>query len=121
MLLVIEREKGKKILDGYYNTLSYVGYVKRPTVKRYLAWLFLVDFVELIYSHLTDDDYNLINRALACLFDGGSCLLPYSALNNMAHNVSISESQYMGTFNIRITEQNQWRIAEDDNIRVTEG
>ena len=120
MLLVIQREKGKKILDKYFVTLSYTGYVKHPTVQRFLAWLFLVDFVELIYTCLTDEDYNLINKALECLFNGGSCLLPYSALENIAHNVFIASSHHMRTFDIRETEENQWRIAEDKIIRVVE-
>lgn len=120
MLVVIQREKGKKILDGYFEALSYTGYVKHPTVKRFLAWLFLVDFVELIYTRLTDEDYNLINRALACLFNGGSCLLPYDALENIAKNVFIANSQHMRTFDIRETEKEQWRIAEDNATRIVE-
>ena len=121
MLLAVEKDKAKILLDNYFSMLSVTGYVKRPVVKRFLMWLFLVDFVELVYLHLTDDDYNLINEALICLFSTGCCLLPYGAITEERKNVTIGESSYMGTFNIRVTEQNQWRKAEEDiQFRVNE-
>lgn len=120
MLLAVEKDKAKDLLDNYFTMLSATGYVKHHVVKRFLMWLFLVDFVELIYNHLTDDDYNLINEALICLFSTGCCLLPYSALSQNINDIYVSPS-YMGTFNIRVTEKNQLRKAEEGiQFRATE-
>lgn len=123
MLLAIERDKAKAVLDRYFVALENTGYVKQPTVMRFLAWLFLLDFVELVYTHLTDADYNLINKALICLFSTGNCLLPYGALTREdLSNLYIADSSYMGTFNIRVTEDRQWRSVEDEtDFRITEG
>ena len=120
MLLAVEKDKGKAVLDNYFNTLFNTGYVKRPTVKRFLAWLYLMDFVEMVYTCLTDEDYNIINDALICLFSSGCCLLPYDAISENPSDVNISGSIYFGTFNIRETEMRQWRIAENGEFRVTE-
>lgn len=114
MLLAVERDKAKGILDNYFTMLTNTGYVKRPAVKRLLAWLFLIDFVEMVYNLLTDEDYNKINRALICLFSTGCCLLPYDAIREIDRShLHTGGSGYMGTFNLRITEENQWRAAED--------
>lgn len=116
MLLAVQKDKAKAVLDGYYKALANVGYVKRPVVKRFLAWLFLVDFVELVYEHLTDADYNLINKALICIFNSGFCLLPYGALTRSFQKIVVGPSQYMGTFNLRITEDEKWRDAEEGDL-----
>lgn len=122
MLLAVEKDKAKAVLDNYFTALTNTGYVKQPIVMRFLAWLFLMDFVELVYSHLTDADYNLINKALICLFSTGACLLPYGALTREDRsNIYVADSSYMGTFNLRVTEEQQWRSAEGGtDYRVTE-
>ena len=122
MLLAVEKDKAKAVLDNYLNTLGNTGYVKQPVVMRFLAWLFLLDFVELVYLKLTDEDYNTINKALICLFSSGMCLLPYGALTREDRsNIDIIDPSYMGTFNLRVTEDRQWRAIEDaTNIRSTE-
>ena len=119
MLLAIENNKAKSVLDNYFSMLAETGYVKRPVIQRFLAWLFLIDFVELVYDQLTDSDYNTINDALLCLFSTGCCLLPYNAIIQRSRsNITISESAYMGTFEIRATEQEMWRIAENNDFRI---
>lgn len=118
MLLAVEKPRAKALLDKYFNTLAATGYVKRPVVKKFLIWLFLVQFVERIYELLTDDDYNKINELLINIFSDGGCLLPYMLLKK---KITVGKPLYMGEFDLRITEDNMWRAAEDgETLRATE-
>ena len=117
MLLAIEKEQGKEFLDRYYAVLGATGYVKQPMVVRYLVWLFLVDFAELVYQCLTDDDYNLINDALIYLFSTGCCLLPYKYTRAP---IVFEEDAYIGNFNLRATEYAALRASMDERLRGVE-
>ena len=104
-------------MDNYLNLLSVAGYAKHPIVYKYMLWLYLLDFVERIYFLLTDEDYNKINEALICIFSGvGSCLLPYQYTKT---KLTEGEPIYMGTFNLRITEERMLRAAEQ-RLRIPE-
>ena len=117
MLLAIQKDSAKKYLDSYFNMMSVTGYIKHPLVERYLAFLFLVDFAERVYSLLTNEDYNKINAALMCIFGKGFCLLPYET---MRQGLTIGDPVYMGTFNIRVTEEMKWRESENERFRLAE-
>ena len=117
MLSVIERDKAKELMDNYFKLLSVSGNAKHPIVYKYLVWLYLLDFVERVYYLLTDEDYNKINDALICIFTGvGSCLLPYQYVGS---KVTEGVPVYMGTFNLRITEDRMLRAAEQ-RLRIPE-
>ena len=111
MLNVIEKDKAKELLDGYFQMLSVMGNVKRGAVDRFIIWLFILDFVDCIYYMLTEDDYNKINEALFLLFAAGCCLMPYQYVKD---STVIGSNLYMGDFNVRVTEINSWhRVLED--------
>ena len=109
MLVAVEKEKAKELLDRYFNLLGSTGYVKRPVVLRYLAWLFLVDFVEKVYGLLYNKDYTAINDALICITNGNCCLLPYIY---ESQNITWGQPIYMGKFKVRLTENELLRIQE---------
>lgn len=112
MLVAVQKEQAKTLLDRYFNLLSATGYIKHPMVVRYLIWLFLVDFVEKVFALLTNEDYKKINDALFCVTNAGCCLLPYIYTKS---NYTWGEPIYMGTFKVRLTETGGWRIQEDNN------
>ena len=114
MLLAIEREQAKQILDKYYKVLSSSGYVRHDIVVRYMIWLYVVDFVERVYHLLTNGDYNRINRLLIALFGPKSCLLPYLTRRT---DLTIGNGMYMGMFDLRATEDTKLRESEDERLR----
>lgn len=116
MLQEVERESTEKFLRGYFDELSRKGYVKKDLVRRFIVWLFLVDFVERVYKLLTSDDYNKINDMMICLFNGMNCLLPYDQ-NRTHFNISDTVLQI---FNLRATEDAMLRKTELDTIRIIE-
>jgi hypothetical protein len=117
MLVAVEKDKAKELIDKYFSMLAVTGYVKHPVVVRYLVWLFLVDFVERVYPMLNDKDYNKINKALICLFSRGCCLLPYIW---ESRDITWGEPIYMGEFTVRKAEDDRWRIAESGEHRIVE-
>ena len=117
MLIALEKDKAKELIDKYFSMLAVTGYVKRPVVLRYLAWMFLVDFVEKIYSLLSSEDYTKINDALICLTNVGCCLLPYM-YDYMP--ITIGRPMYMGEFRVRLTEDEKWRFTHRNEPRITE-
>lgn len=73
----IKETKALGLLDGYFNLLSEAGYARRGNVNKFLVYMFLLDFVDVMYPFLTDGDYNKIDALLRKLMNGNSCLLPY--------------------------------------------
>ena len=64
-------------LMGYFRVLEKTGYYSYRKVEHLLILLFYYD---LIYNdfrgYLCEEDYNLIDKALNCLY-GETCLIPY--------------------------------------------
>ena len=64
-------------ITQYYTALSKLGYYKYGDVFSLLVLCFLRDFVYQDYRGIiSKSDYNIIDRALSCLF-GSNCLIPY--------------------------------------------
>lgn len=117
MLRAVEKDNVKPFIDGYFNVLGARGYVKRDAVKRFMVWLFFVDFVERVYSLLDNDDYNKINDLLIRLFSKHFCLLPYSPDDK---RFSIGGAVYQHEFSLRATEARMLRLTEKGSLRSTE-
>ena len=77
---MVEMLNDKRVLErvkSYFDILKRTGYVKPGTTSRYLLYIFLYDFADVLEKYLTDEDYTLINRLLRNLFGDGNCLFPY--------------------------------------------
>ena len=77
MLGIIEKDREYTLLKNYFDLLSKTGYVSRSVVYRYLAWLFIIDFSEMMYPKLRERHYAKIHKALVNIFSKGNCLLSY--------------------------------------------
>jgi len=118
MIEVLEKEKVVKTLNSYFSMLQATGYVKPIATKRFLAYLFIVDFVEKVYDMLDEKDYNIIRDALLKLFSTGCCLLPYNLF--CKNRVTIGQPVHSKVFAVRITEADSWhRVTENDKLRAT--
>ena len=123
MIQVLSDKRALSILGGYFNLMSRTGYVKSKTLSRFLAYSFLVSFVRDVADYLTEEDYDIIARALGRLFVNGDCLLPYPVF---CHNrATLGKARYMGDVNLRVTEgvtmaDRIKRVTEDDDLRRTE-
>ncbi|MBQ3949111.1 MAG: hypothetical protein II661_01430 [Bacteroidales bacterium] len=113
---MLETLNDKRILErvqSYFEILKKTGYVKPGTTSRYLLYIFLYDFVDVLYDFMTGDDYAKINKILRSLFGEGNCLFPYnSTLAPCAH---MGKPHYEGYPTEQITEDAQ------DTERYTEG
>lgn len=64
-------------LSSYFHALEVKGYMPYSDSQKLLVLSFYKDFVTEDYrSILSREDYQLIERALYCLF-GSTCLIPY--------------------------------------------
>lgn len=115
MLSLIDERKALDMLNRYFSVLSNTGYVKRGIVKKYIAYLFLFDFINYTDVYLEDDDYALINEMMRLLFTNGGCLLPYPVF--CINRAKLSDNRYHGTGGVRITEDVILRSTEDVKLR----
>lgn len=79
MSVLIDNRKALQTLKDYFSVLERVGYVKETTVRRYILYLFLLEFVDSVSEFITDDDRVVIDRLMKKLFTNGGCLLSYPA------------------------------------------
>ena len=118
MLSVVEKDNAKGILDKYFSTVASRGYLKRDTVKRFILWLFLLEFVERVYYLITDEDYNRISAVLDCIFFANNCLLSYEVIRS---NISMAEETVsIPTFSLRKTELDMLRVSQGQELRTEE-
>lgn len=78
MIEIINSKSAVNYLENYYNALKRMGYVKKPVMYRYLAYAFLVDYVDTLYYFLSEKDYCKIEEAMLSIFRNADCLLTYS-------------------------------------------
>ena len=120
MLQVVAEKKALKTLGNYFDMLGMTGYVRNNQVRRFLAYLFLVDFVEYTGDYFTRYDYDTVAEALGRLFANGGCLLPYPVF--CTNRITVGTAHYMGKLRLRVTEGKNIedrikRITEDDILR----
>lgn len=117
MRTAVDLNVASEQLEKYMSRLAETGEVSKGTSRRYMIYLFLVDFVNTFYGHLTSKKYELINRIVATLFDGSNCLREWRIFEQQrAH---IGSSYYEGTVAVRLTENDRMvRTAENDIPRI---
>ena len=102
-------------MSRYFDRLSLHGTVGEGTVRSYLQYLFIEDFVELFFAYITDADYAKISRLLQTMFSGGNCLLSYPVFCDRRTKVV---SGFHNRIIPRITEDAAaLRITENEKLR----
>lgn len=120
MLQVVAEKKALKTLGNYFAMLGKTGYVRNSQVRRFLAYLFLIDFVSYTSTYFTRKDYDTVADALGRLFANGGCLMPYPVF--CSNRIVLGKPYYMGALKLRVTEGERVedrikRITEDDILR----
>lgn len=106
--------KVSSALDRYFNTLAVTGYRKQSDVDRLLVFTFINDFLNSdTADFITEADYQLIDRALYCLY-GSTCLIPYPEFINYNNTLQARINRGMIP---RYNEGNSVYITEDGNVR----
>ncbi len=124
---MIDEGKALETTTKYFDILKNTGYMNPGMMRRYLLYMFLLDFVDYTHNYFTEEDYNAVDNALRKLFAGGGCLLPYSVF--CVDKVTLGRNEYMGTLKNRITEDHavdidgrnigdKDRYTQDDFIRI---
>ncbi len=121
MLEMIDEGKALNSLKKYFFLLEKTGYVKSVTVRKFLVYLFALDFVEYAFPYLSEDDYIMVDRLMKRTFTNGGCLLPYPIA--CTKRVTLGTSGYMGKLKIRRTEDigtlgKKDRSTENDYLRT---
>ena len=115
MIEVVNSKAASAYLDKYLTLVQKMGYVRPPTlVNRFLAYTFLVDFVDTLYYFLTEKDYCEIEDAMLNIFSNAGCLLSYSMFCTQKAKIGkpFGSVAFRGTetrSNIRATEDNKLR------------
>lgn len=99
----------------YYNTLTNLGYIDMKHVNRLIVASWINDVLEGRYGLLVNDEqYMLLSQLYMCI--EGDCLVPYQ---NYCHDFVVNKLPNLdaNTF-VRLTEDSETRILEDNNIRT---
>lgn len=65
------------ILSNYFKHLSNTGYYKQTELNKMILYITILDLLNNDFRGLiSNEDYNIINKALYCLY-GSSCLIPF--------------------------------------------
>ena len=99
MINLVDTNKASKYTATFFDELSRSGYINSGTVRRYLIYLFLVDFIETLYDYIGEDDYKNIGRAMINLFANDSCLFPYSSF--CTNYLKLGSSRFTGGTSLR--------------------
>ena len=100
-------------LERYFNVLEKTGYVNEKDVNKLLLLMFIQEVLNEYAYYITEEDYNLINKILVCLF-GSSCLIPFMQYQKMAQPID----NYILNTPIRITEDNIIRHTQSEEERL---
>lgn len=114
MVEVLEHKEVLSYLDRYYDYLEKSGYVKEKITDSYLLYLFLVDFVDLLYPYITDGDYAEIEQLLVEQFSAGYCMLPYPRFCTQCVTVG---DPTMTQVHLRRSETEGLRQTENEKLR----
>lgn len=77
MTELLNNTTAKGLLDSYFEGLSTFGYIKETMVWEFLVYFFLNDFAVRFSDMLTQNDMDLIDDLLLCLFSQKNCLMQY--------------------------------------------
>lgn len=127
MLEFVNEGKALNIAKKYFYLLKKTGYVKQSTVRKYMTYLFCLDFLKYAFPYMDEEDYVKVDRLLKRTFTNGGCLLPYNIA--CSNRVTLGTSGYMGPLVIRKTEDlsvdkngndigYEDRTTEDDFLRT---
>lgn len=107
--------------------LSSMGYVRGKYVRKLNVYMFLIDLVEYMNPYITEADYKKIEKALACLFTDGGCLLKYPVFDAnrtaLLNNPTVKGTQnFYGTVWYRVTRSTgvSQRGSESDEAILNE-
>lgn len=114
MVEVLEHKEATRYLQKYYDFLENTGYVKEKVTDSYLLYLFLVDFVDMLYMYMSDEDYSEIEQLLVEQFSAGYCLLPYPRFCSQCVTVG---DPLMTHVHLRRSETDGLRQTEDNKLR----
>lgn len=102
-------------LQDYFNHLEKVGYMRYDNVFRLIVFLYIDEILHAYtLMNITEEDYNIINNTLQCLY--GTCLLPYPEfIKNLPYLNIDSEAD-----KLREVEWDVLRQTEDSRLRIIE-
>ena len=100
-------------LERYFSVLEKVGYVKQKDVDKLVLLTFLQDIIEHYSYYITEDDYNMINSIIVCLY-GSSCLIPFAQYQKISEPVD----NYILSIPIRISEDYTIRHSQEEVERL---
>lgn len=114
MIEVVNSKSAVAYLENYFDILKKFGYTKNSVVNRFLAYAFLVDFVDTLYYFFTEEDYRVVESAMMSVFRNAYCLLPYSKFCIQKVKLGTPYSNAAS----RVTEVTRdLRSTQDDNLR----
>lgn len=122
---MVSEPRALKLLSGYYDLLTTTGYVKHRTLKVFLIYLFILDFVEYMHAYINEENYKVIDKALSRLFANGGCLFSYPVFCERRATLSANKAVLSSVdpftgYRVRLTEKDAIRSTEDEHIRIVE-
>lgn len=104
----------EEAIRRYFDSLFKFGYKKYADVERLLVLTYIDELLEYdLFGFMTEEDYNIIMRALGCLV-GSTCIIDFPSY---ATYNSLIRKQTM-EINPRVDETGIFRVCEASLMRV---
>lgn len=104
-------------IDKYYTYLDNLGYVENEEMNNILILSFINDILNIFPQYITDEDYDIILKAVQCL-SAKSCFIP--SPHFLTQESLFKDSNYYKQKTFRVTEDSLFRLTEDNFNRIAE-
>lgn len=101
-----------KALNRYFNTLSYLGYIKDEDVKKLVVLCFLEELLNKWYLFVNESDYRIISKSLYKLF-GNNCFIEFPDYIRYQTNLKSIDFD-----NLRKDERELLKLSEMNIFRI---
>lgn len=100
-------------LERYFKVVEKTGYVNERDTNKLMLLLFLQNIIDNYSYYITEEDYNLINRIIVCLYST-SCLIPFAQYQSLIQPID----NYLLNIPIKITELDDIRHSQRHHLRL---
>lgn len=115
---ILNEKNAVAFLERYFSSLKNTGYISGHTTCKFLLYLFLIDFADVMFTFLDDEDYRKIYALTSEIFSDGGCMLPYPSA--CEKKLKAGMPYVMRAISFRKTEilnGGDLRKSEDENLR----
>lgn len=108
-MAVVPTNSAYRAVSKYFEILRHTGYKDYSSVHNLLIYLFIEEFMNIFSGYITEEDINIIYKAIYCIAD--NCIIIPPELYNYTGIINSVSGK------VRMTEDSNLRRGEKENLR----